>query len=65
VRGTDEKRRYKRGVRSHPAPGSLAYKRPVVDGLKSVFSGFKKLYGLKNGKGTGELIRDERMASPA
>jgi hypothetical protein len=25
-----------------------AYKRPVVDGLKSVFSGFKKLYGLTN-----------------
>jgi hypothetical protein len=24
----------------------LAYKRPVVDGLKSVFSGFKKLYGI-------------------
>jgi hypothetical protein len=27
---------------------SLAYKRPVVYGLKSVFSGFKKLYGLTN-----------------
>jgi hypothetical protein len=27
---------------------SLAYKRPVVDGLKSVFSGYKKLYGLTN-----------------
>jgi hypothetical protein len=25
---------------------SLAYKRPVVDGLKSVFSGFTKLYGI-------------------
>jgi hypothetical protein len=27
---------------------ALAYKRPVVYGLKSVFSGFKKLYGLTN-----------------
>jgi hypothetical protein len=25
---------------------TLAYKRPVVDGLKSVFSGFTKLYGI-------------------